>query len=235
MSTTKYTSIEHPGALSDVTGHTHPNIVKNHYNRWDYSAKVILVGDTNTGKTSTLYSLQNNLSETTPISTIGVEFAAILYRSESKIYKFQMWDTAGQEKFRSITTSFFKNATVAFLFCDLTNYRTFRSLPLWLGDLHSHAPEDVIIILVGNKSDLWEQRTVSHDEIVEFADNNNLHYCETSATRGEGVENILSVACTRLFEKIQQGGCKNIKGLREQNLVEVKTGHSKLCDRCTLM
>ena len=215
--------------------HQHSNIINENYNMWDYTAKIIMIGDTNTGKTSTLYSLQNYKLDTTPSSTIGVEFAAILYKHAAKIFKFQIWDTAGQEKFHSITKSFFKNSTIAMLFCDLTNYKTFRSLPSWLYDLSRHAPEDVIIILVGNKSDLHEQRQVSYDEIVEFAQMNSLPYCETAAILGSGVDTILETMCTILYEKIKTSGVKNIKGMREKHLVEVKTGNSKLCDSCHIM
>ena len=90
------------------TNNTNVKLSNTLKDKWDYAIKLILVGDTNTGKTTTLYAMQHNIPKTTPISTVGVEFAAIGYEYGGKHFKLQVWDTAGQEKFRSITTSFLK-------------------------------------------------------------------------------------------------------------------------------
>lgn len=202
--------------------------------KWDYAIKLILVGDTNTGKTTTLYAMQHNIPKTTPISTVGVEFAAIGYKYGGKTFKLQVWDTAGQEKFRSITTSFFKNSTVALLFCDVTKRSTFISLYSWLTDLYRHAPENIEIILVANKVDL-DDRRVSYEELEKFSTENSINFFEASVKNIIGLDNILDFACSKILKKIKLKDIKSIPGVREKQFVEVKTGNQKICEHCNVM
>lgn len=202
--------------------------------KWDYAIKLILVGDTNTGKTTTLYAMQRNIPKTTPISTVGVEFAAIGYEYGGKHFKLQVWDTAGQEKFRSITTSFFKNSTVALLFCDVTKRSSFISLYSWLTDLYRHAPENIEIILVANKIDL-DDRRVSYEELEKFSSENSINFFEASVKNIVGLDNILDFACSRILKKIKSQDIKSIPGVREKQFVEVKTGNQKICEQCNVM
>ncbi len=200
----------------------------------DYTVKVIFIGDTNTGKTSVLHKIQNpgqNAISVERTSTIGVEFGAFVKNFDNKIIKYNIWDTAGQEKFRSITTSFYKNAAIAILFCDLTQYSTYKSLRTWLKDIETFAPETVSILLVGNKSDLVNKREVDQHIIHNFARNYNLQYIEISVVTGERVDDILNTAMIDVFKKYNTG--QQINGLRIQESIEVKTG-STLCKNCTI-
>ena len=203
-----------------------------------YTIKVIFLGDTNTGKTCTLYSLQNNVHMDTTSSTIGVEFASIKRYINNICFKYNIWDTAGQEKYRSITNSFFKNAGIAVLFFDLTNYNTFQSLTNWLYDIHNNCPEDVIILLVGNKVDITARQVQSRD-IKRFMNNNNLlYYTEVSAKTGESIETILFNPARILIDKIinKKIPISDIPGIRTDQYVEVKTGKkSPLCSNCIIM
>lgn len=203
-----------------------------------YIIKVIFLGDTNTGKTFTLYSLQNNkLCPDTPMSTIGVEFASLQRNINNISIKYNIWDTAGQEKYRAITYSFFKNAGIAVLFFDLTNYSSFVSLRKWIDDIHKNCPDNVIIILVGNKLDL-QNRQVSELEIKKFIECNNiLNYTEISAKTGEGIETILLQAAEILYDKIVNKRIppSNIAGIRTDQFVEVKSGKStSVCTKCVI-
>ncbi len=200
----------------------------------DFTVKVVLIGDTNTGKTSTLQKLlfprQANVNSDR-VATIGVEFGTIIKKIADKKIKFHIWDTAGQEKFRSITNSFYKNAAIAILFCDLTQYSTYKSLRTWLKDIETFAPETVSILLVGNKSDLVNKREVDQHIIHNFARNYNLQYIEISVVTGERVDDILNTAMIDVFKKYNTG--QQINGLRIQESIEVKTG-STLCKNCTI-
>ena len=200
----------------------------------DFTVKVIFIGDTNTGKTSTLQKLlcpNQAIVTADRVATIGVEFGAIIKKIADKKIKFQVWDTAGQEKYRSITNSFYKNTTIAVLFCDLTQYTSYRSLETWLQDIRKYAPETVTILLVGNKSDLYTKRQIDRDTILYFANSNNLSYIEVSVFTGEGIDNILISPMEDVLKKHNAG--QQISGLRIQESIEVKTG-SKLCKNCII-
>jgi small GTP-binding protein len=203
-----------------------------------YTIKVIFLGDTNTGKTCAMYSLQNNVHMDTPASTIGVEFASIKRQINNICFKYNIWDTAGQEKYRSITHSFFKNSGIAVLFFDLTNYNSFQSLSQWLYDIHNNCPEDVIILLVGNKVDI-AKRQVEQCDIKRFMYNNNLtYYTEVSAKTGESIETILFTPAQILIDKIinKKMPVSDIPGIRTDQYVEVKTGKkSPLCSNCSIV
>jgi len=210
-----------------------------------YTVKVIFIGDTNIGKTHSLYALQQhkNTSIHTIIGsnqppTIGVDFASIRRTIESICFKYNIWDTAGQEKYRSITHSFFKNTGIAVLFFDLTNYQSFRSLSGWLRDIHNNCPPSVIIHLVGNKLDLNDKRQVLPDDIDPFVKKHNLQYSEISAHTGESIESILYEPTIALLNmiKLQKIPIKDIVGIKINEFVEVRTGKlSSLCSKCTIM
>lgn len=202
-------------------------------NKWDYAVKVILVGDTNTGKTSMLYDFQNTKIDTTPISTIGVEFGSFLQEFNNNYIKYNIWDTAGQEKYRSITYNFFKHTAIALLFFDLTNYKTFVSIRQWLHDLKRFCPENVNIILLGNKKDLESHRQVQYNEAFKIAESHSIPYYEISIKDNINIKDIITQMNYFVDEQIKN---KRIlpEGIRTNRFVEVKTGSSKLCSNCSI-
>ena len=230
-------SYEQLPSISNISGRVH-RCAHGEQSQYDYIIKVIFVGDTHTGKTSTLYALQDHskISPGNPLSTVGVEFGAISMQMDKKFIKYHIWDTAGQEKYRSITASFFKNSAIAVLFCDLTNYKTFQSLPGWLKDIREHSPPCVTIMLVANKYDMKRERVIQYTEIADFAEQNNLLYTESSSILQDHIESILLEPTKVILTAIKE---KKIKpediGIRPNNFVEIKTGSAKICTTCTLM
>ena len=101
--------------------------------------------------------------------TIGVEFGSFGLKIKDKIVKLQIWDTAGQESFKSVTRIFYKGAHCVFLTYDVTREETFVNLNQWLSEVRQHANEDVRVYMVGNKSELEDQREVTYDRAVEMA------------------------------------------------------------------
>ena len=99
----------------------------------------------------------------------------------NRIYKIQIWDTAGQENFRSITRAYYKNSVCAFVVYDITNRNSFANIQNWIEDIRNQSPKTVLIILIGNKIDLEDKRVVSYDEGNEFAMKNGIIFAETSA------------------------------------------------------
>ena len=121
--------------------------------------------------------------------TIGVEFGArMITVKDSTQVKLQIWDTAGQESFRSITRSYYRGAAGALLVYDITRRDTFQHLSRWLEEAKQHAQPNMVILLIGNKNDLEHKRAVSTEEGKAFADANGLLFLETSAKTAYNVE-----------------------------------------------
>ncbi|KAI9294559.1 ras-domain-containing protein, partial [Neoconidiobolus thromboides FSU 785] len=137
--------------------------------------------------------------------TIGVEFGARFVNVEDKKIKLQIWDTAGQESFRSITRSYYRGAAGALLVYDITRRETFQHISTWLDDAREHSSQNTTIMLIGNKSDLEARREVSREEGEKFAQDNGLYFMETSAKTSDNVEKAFLNTAENIFNKIQQG------------------------------
>lgn len=122
--------------------------------------------------------------------------------------RIQLWDTAGQEAFRSITRSYYKNSTCAFIVYDITSRKTFDNLNLWLRECKDMCYKEVLICLVGNKCDLENRRAISFEEGQKFADDNQLLFFETSAKDGTNIEEIFIQTASNLIDKIESGQIK---------------------------
>ena len=218
---------------------------------WDYIAKLVCIGDSATGKSSLTIRLCEGRFSALHDVTIGVEFGSriipvgppansTLSASSSatpalspsspegqvqKKMKLSLWDTAGQETYKSITRSYFRGASGALLVFDITRRETFEHATSWLHDLRQIAEEGIVVILVGNKSDLANSSTVSNGTVgqnhgivsenkraVTVAEaeewcrrNNVMRYVETSAKSGEGVERAFLEVAERIYENIERG------------------------------
>ncbi|RMZ93796.1 ras-related Rab-11B isoform X2, partial [Brachionus plicatilis] len=120
--------------------------------------------------------------------TIGIDFTTKTVELDSKCIKVQIWDTAGQDRFKSISTAFYRGSVAALLVYDITNPSTFKNLDKWLGDVKKYADPNIAMILVGNKSDLETARKVNSLTAQEFAEMNNMSFIETSALNSSNVE-----------------------------------------------
>ncbi|KID90665.1 GTP-binding protein ypt3 [Metarhizium guizhouense ARSEF 977] len=121
-------------------------------------------------------------------STIGVEFATRSIQVDSKTIKAQIWDTAGQERYRAITSAYYRGAVGALLVYDISKHQTYENVTRWLKELRDHADANIVIMLVGNKSDLRHLRAVPTEEAKSFASENHLSFIETSALDASNVE-----------------------------------------------
>lgn len=129
-------------------------------NKFDYSFKFILVGDTGVGKTSLISRLIDGNFYPNHEYTIGVEYGSKSITINNKIIKLQIWDTAGQEEFRAITRSYYRSSAAALVVFDLTRKETFRSVSRWVEDVKNNSNKDVVLVLIGNKTDLPQERVV---------------------------------------------------------------------------
>ncbi|KAI0025259.1 GTP-binding protein-like protein RAB2 [Xylariomycetidae sp. FL0641] len=205
---------------------------------WDYIAKLVCIGDSGCGKSSLTIRLCEGRFSPQHDVTIGVEFGSRIVpvgppysskhktsssaenttslpppptaSSEQKHMKLSLWDTAGQETYKSVTRSYFRGASGALLVFDITRRNTFTHATDWLNDLRAIAEPDIVVVLVGNKLDRIEEepdkREVTVAEAADWARQNGvLRYVETSAKSGAGVEHAFAQVAERIFENINAG------------------------------
>jgi Ras-related protein Rab-2A len=171
---------------------------------YSYLFKYIIIGDSGVGKSCLLLQFVDKRFQQGHDLTIGVEFGARMITIDNIKIKLQIWDTAGQESFRSITRSYYRGAVGALLVYDITRRETFSHLTSWLEDARQHSSE-MTIMLIGNKSDLDKKRAVSYDEGQTFAKQNGLIFLETSAKTAENVEDAFLNTAKMIHEKIIDG------------------------------
>ena len=123
--------------------------------------------------------------------------------------RIQIWDTAGQEAYRSITRSYYKSSTCAFIVYDITEKKTFYDVTTWLQDCRDMCYKNILIYLIGNKCDLADVRQVTQEEGKKFAEENNLVFFETSALNGNNIEEIFVQSATELVKKLEKGELKD--------------------------
>eukprot|EP00877_Chromochloris_zofingiensis_P002886 jgi/Chrzof1/12599/Cz07g00150.t1 len=170
-----------------------------------YLFKYIIIGDTGVGKSCLLLQFTDKRFQPVHDLTIGVEFGARMINIDSKQIKLQIWDTAGQESFRSITRSYYRGAAGALLVYDITRRETFNHLASWLEDARQHANPNMTIMLIGNKSDLSHRRAVSTEEGEQFAKEHGLIFLETSARTAHNVEEAFINTAREIYKKITDG------------------------------
>ncbi|KAJ7349394.1 ras family-domain-containing protein [Mycena albidolilacea] len=166
---------------------------------YDYLFKVVLIGDSGVGKSNLLSRFTRNEFNLESKSTIGVEFATRSIDVDGKTVKAQIWDTAGQERYRAITSAYYRGAVGALLVYDIAKHATYVNVTRWLKELRDHADSNIVIMLVGNKSDLKHLRAVPTDEAKAFSTENGLSFIETSALDASNVEGAFQTILTDIY------------------------------------
>lgn len=171
---------------------------------YDYLFKVVLIGDSGVGKSNLLSRFTRNEFSLESKSTIGVEFATRSLNVDSKVIKAQIWDTAGQERYRAITSAYYRGAVGALLVYDVTRHATFESVERWLKELRDHTDPNIVVMLIGNKSDLRHLVAVSTEDGKSFAQKENLYFMETSALEATNVENAFAEVLTQIYRIVSK-------------------------------
>ncbi|POY74554.1 hypothetical protein BMF94_2315 [Rhodotorula taiwanensis] len=196
---------------------------------YDYLLKFIIIGDSGVGKSCLLYHFLNDRIRDPSPHTIGVEFASTLMRlpsiapsstsypagsggqasgiqiPASKTLKVQCWDSAGQERFRSVSRQYYRGACGAVVVFDITSRRSFEALASWLSDARTLASSDLEVVVVGNKLDQEEDRQVPYLEASRWAQEHNATYVETSSKTGENVEQPFILLARSILLAVETG------------------------------
>ncbi|XP_043931004.1 ras-related protein Rab-27B [Protopterus annectens] len=182
---------------------------------YDYLIKLLALGDSGVGKTTLLYRYTDNKFNPKFITTVGIDFREkrVMYNNPGpngttgKGFRvhLQLWDTAGQERFRSLTTAFFRDAMGFLLVFDLTSQQSFLNVRNWMSQLQANAYcESPDIVLIGNKSDLPDQREVQEKHAKELAERYGIPYFETSAATGNNVDKAVNKLLDLIMKRMEQ-------------------------------
>jgi len=169
---------------------------------YNFVFKVVLIGESGVGKSNLLARFTKNEFNHDSRTTIGVEFSTRSIQVDTAVIKAQIWDTAGLERYRAITSAYYRGAVGALLVYDLTKHLTYEYVERWLKELLDHADPHIVVMLVGNKSDLEAQRTVPTEEAKAFAESKGLLFMETSALESTNVEAAFLEVLTEIHRKV---------------------------------
>lgn len=178
--------------------------------------KLVFLGEQSVGKTSLITRFMYDTFDNTYQATIGIDFLSKTMYLEDKTVRLQLWDTAGQERFRSLIPSYIRDSSVAVIVYDISNRQSFMNTSKWIDDVRAERGDDVIIVLVGNKSDLSDKREVTVEDAEKRSKELNVMFIETSAKAGHNVKT--------LFRKIAQ----SLPGIDGNNQNEQKDSVQKI-------
>ena len=195
----------------------------------DYSFKIILLGDSNVGKTSIYFYFTKKIFQEEYSSTVGVDFTTEFKRISGKNVRLKIWDTAGEEKFRSTISNYFKGADACFLVFDLTNIDSFNNLEIWyklFSDKTTILKNNENIVVLGNKCDLKEKK-INKDLINKFIKDKQLQYFETSAKEGINIDESFLYMTENLLKQRENNENINISDDSEEQIVKLNDNYNK--------
>ena len=213
--------------------------------QYDHLYKIIIIGDTSVGKTALLSKYLKGVFPTSPLSTVATEFATkIIQIKEGGYIKAQIWDTAGQEKYKSITFHHYKKSVGGLIVYDITKRSSYDNVKNWYNDLITLGEKGCIIALVGNKLDLIERnerkREVSKSEAQAYADENHMLFFETSAYNGNNINDIFEELLQTIYTErrkipelkerdqiLESQNIINLKNQKERNKNETSNDECK--------
>ena len=198
---------------------------------YDYIFKVLLIGNSDVGKSSLILRYVDQIWNDVFVPTIGVDFKVKSLEVDKKLVKMQIWDTAGQERFRNVISSYFKGAHGILLIYDITAKDSFKELENWLGEVERNANSQVLKILIGNKCDLEERREISKDEGEAFAMRNGMQFMETSAKLNTNVNEAFEALAKIMVESSNKRNAINFekKTIKVDKGANLNTQKKKCC------
>ena len=176
-------------------------ILSEDYTNFDLSFKLIVIGDSGVGKSCLTNNAVKNTFEEAYNATVGFEFFTFNVKMCEKVIKLQIWDTCGQELYRSLITNFYRNSSLAIMVYAINDKATFENIEMWLRELRTHSNPDAKVFLIGNKVDLEKEREVTTEQGESYCKQNKIDlFMESSAKTGLNTQNIFLKAAELLFD-----------------------------------
>ena len=170
----------------------------------DYIFKYIIIGDPSVGKSQILLRYVNDIFNEKYQNTIGLEFGAKNLNINNTLYRIQIWDTAGQEQYKSIIRGYYKNSVCALIVYDISNKQSFDNIYKWMEDCKNQSSKTILMALIGNKIDL-DKREVNYEEGKDFADKYNMLFFETSAKTGFNIDKVFFDTASEIIQSLENG------------------------------
>ncbi|KRX00929.1 P-loop containing nucleoside triphosphate hydrolase [Pseudocohnilembus persalinus] len=197
---------------------------------YDFLFKLLLIGNSGVGKSCMLMRYAENSFTSNFYNTIGVDFKIKTIPIENKQIKLQIWDTAGQDRFKTITCSYYRGAHGIIIVYDVTDRDSFDSVRNWMSEIEKYAQENVTKLIVGNKCDMDDSRKVKYEEGQELARQYNINYIETSAKNANNIEIAFKDIAKTVLDRVScsqgnnsQAPQKNLKLGNTQQISQKKT------------
>ena len=171
----------------------------------DYVLKYIIVGDAAVGKSNICYRFIKGKFKEQYQATLGMDFAYKNLKVGNNNYRIQIWDTAGQECFQSISRGYYKSSVCGLIVYDITDRNSFNNIANWVEQCKNNGPSTLSLILVGNKTDLEEKRDITYEEGLNIAERFNMKFYETSAFNGNNINNLFTESLENIIKKIDNG------------------------------
>ena len=191
---------------------------------YEFIIKILIIGDSTVGKTNFVYKFSEDKFSENYFASTGIELKTTSIQIDGKSIKIQLWDTAGQEKFRAMTKNLYLKSQGIIILFDITNETSFINLKNWMSQIKESCGEDIPILLVGNKIDLEDNRVINKERAMEYANNENIEYIEVSSKTGENINKAL----TSLLQKIlkRDDSNSNFSFTLDAGTVKKKTKHN---------
>uniref|UniRef100_A0A7S3KIL9 Uncharacterized protein n=1 Tax=Euplotes crassus TaxID=5936 RepID=A0A7S3KIL9_EUPCR len=170
------------------------------FDEFDYKYSLIMLGDSSVGKTTIATSFKTgSLMEKSTQSTVGIDFWTKVVNVNGVRIQTLIYDTSGQERFRSITKGYIKKGEGVLILYDITNKQSFKAVKLWINQIREYGQEHACILVVGNKSDLKESRKVTYEEGESLAESYGVHFMETSSKDMESIDQAFEVVIKQVY------------------------------------
>ena len=195
----------------------------------EYVIKILTLGDSGVGKTSIIQKFINDKFSQNMLSTIGVDFQSKVIIIDNIKVKLKIWDTTGQERFKTLTSQYYNGADGALLIFDITSKMTFDRISFWMNELNEKKKlNELGLLLIGNKIDLNDKRKVDKEEAETFAKENNINYYETSAFKNININEVIQDIAKQCLNIIKKNEEKNFQfSLHEKKMVIENIGENK--------
>lgn len=176
-----------------------------HLNASQYRFKICVIGAASTGKSTIVHRLLKGEFKENTEATVGVEFHTYKINVEGTQISLDIWDSAGQERYRSVSKGYFRDAIGCVLVFDISNNKTFNDVSFWLNEFRELSNQNAFVLLVGNKTDLQSQREVTSEIAEQFANDKHISYIETSALDGTNINETFERLAHGIYDLLQNG------------------------------